>query len=198
MQAFATPDIRRKADFSDGKLGTLSYKLYAALIRGPDAAATTLNPEKGAIQKNDNMERIHGIDHMEPGAIAGACVLTIWGKSADKCLHAIGDHTGIDYKARFDEYLDLLTSGLRNKVPSILRVFSEWDHTLFPGSEASHGDPQRKQCRAKSDGYRRAMEAMKAEMKDGDGGEGGGDASSSKGGKKRARNAEEDGGRRWG
>ncbi|KAJ6570594.1 hypothetical protein DFH09DRAFT_1313194 [Mycena vulgaris] len=110
------------------------------------------------------MERIHGIDHTEPGAIAGACVLAIWGRSSDKCLYPSGDHANIDYKARFDGYLDLLTSGPREMALSIIRMFSEWDHILFPNAGASHASPQRKQRRGKSDGYQRARGAMKAEI----------------------------------
>ncbi|KAJ7509168.1 hypothetical protein B0H11DRAFT_2184391 [Mycena galericulata] len=103
-------------------------------MRGPTAAAKLLNPERDDhVPKTDNMERIHGIDHTEPGAIAGACVLAILGKSPDVCLHPPGDHTNIDYER------------LRKKSPSILSVFSEWDRVLFPDAEVGHGDPQKKQ-----------------------------------------------------
>jgi hypothetical protein len=141
-----------------------------------------LDPEADVhVPKTDNMELIHGIDHTEAGAIAGSCVLVrhtsmfpkalthldfqaIWGKSPDVHLNPRGDHTNIDYKARFDEYLDILTTGLRKKSPSILHVFAEWDRIVFPDAEASCVDPPNKQRRGKSDGYRRAMEAMAAEV----------------------------------
>ncbi|KAJ7719460.1 hypothetical protein B0H14DRAFT_3521296 [Mycena olivaceomarginata] len=139
--------------------------LYVALIRGPAAAAKMLDPKADVhIPKTDNMELIHEIDHTEAGAIAGSCVLAIWGKSPDVHLNARGDHTNIDYKARFDEYLDILTTGLRKKSPSILHVFAGWDRIVFPDAEASCVDPPNKQRRGKSDGYRRAMEAMAAEV----------------------------------
>ncbi|KAJ6529073.1 hypothetical protein DFH09DRAFT_1327491 [Mycena vulgaris] len=108
-------------------------------------------------------QRIHRIDHTEPGAIAAASVLAIWGKSADVCLQPRGDHMNIDYQSLFDEYLEILTTGVRKKSPSILRVLSEWDRIVFPNAEASYVDPQRKR-RGKSDGYHRAMEAMMKEQ----------------------------------
>ncbi|KAJ7836142.1 hypothetical protein B0H14DRAFT_3141849 [Mycena olivaceomarginata] len=79
----------------------------------------------------------------------------------DVQLKARGDTTNINYEARFEEYLDILLTGLRKKTPSILNVFSEWDRIIFPDAKASHFDPERKT--GKSDGYKRAMEAMRAE-----------------------------------
>ncbi|KAJ7145982.1 hypothetical protein C8R44DRAFT_595045, partial [Mycena epipterygia] len=111
-------------------LGPAPMRLFVALIRGPNAAVAMLKgeaEESSAIPKTDNMERIHQIDHSEPGTIAAASVLTIWGKSSDICLHAHGDHTNINYTRRFEEYLELLTTGLRKKSPRILHIFAEWD-----------------------------------------------------------------------
>ncbi|KAJ7643503.1 hypothetical protein DFH06DRAFT_1136924 [Mycena polygramma] len=48
-----------------------------------------------------------------------------WDKSEDAHLKKCGVTTNIDYTARLEEYLEILTTGLRKKVPSILRVFSE-------------------------------------------------------------------------
>jgi hypothetical protein len=80
----------------------------------------------------------------------------------DVQLKARGEMTNIDYEARFEEYLDILITGLRKKRPSILHVFSEWDCIIFPNTEASHIDSGSKQKkRGKSDGYRRAMVAMR-------------------------------------
>ncbi|KAJ7733084.1 hypothetical protein B0H14DRAFT_3517453 [Mycena olivaceomarginata] len=79
----------------------------------------------------------------------------------DVQLKARGDTTNINYEARFEEYLDILLTGLRKKTPSILNVFSEWDRIIFPDVKASHVDPERKT--GKSDGYKRSMEAMRAE-----------------------------------
>ncbi|KAJ7159617.1 hypothetical protein C8R46DRAFT_1224197 [Mycena filopes] len=90
------------------------------------------------------------------------CSYAIWGKSADVHLKSRGETTNIDYEARFDEYLEILTTGLRMKTPSILHVFSEWDSIVFPNAKASYVDPEHKK-NSKSEGYRRAMAAMKAE-----------------------------------
>jgi len=151
-------------------LSRVPMRLFVALIRGPSAAAAMLKSvEDAGLSQTDNMERIHGIDHSEPGAIAAACTLAIWGKSMDTQLKARGPTTNINYEALFEEYLDILTTGLRMKIPSILHVFSEWDRIIFPNAEASHVNPTRRN--GKSTGYHRAMEAMRAEQRD-DRGEG--------------------------
>ncbi|KAJ7485738.1 hypothetical protein FB451DRAFT_1392463 [Mycena latifolia] len=147
-------------------LNPVLMRLFVAIIRGTNAAISMLrNDSDGCsdIPKTDNMEHIHRIDHTEPGAIAAACVLAIWGKSTDVCLRARGDHTNIDYEHLFDEYLDILTTGLRKKSPSILHVFAEWDRIVFPHAETSHVDAEKQGSGRKSDGYQRAMEAMRAE-----------------------------------
>ncbi|KAJ7315125.1 hypothetical protein DFH08DRAFT_972163 [Mycena albidolilacea] len=147
-------------------LNPVLMRLYAALIRGPNAAVVMLSSGGGEIStipKTDNMERIHPIVRTEPGAIAASSVLAIWGKSMDVCLHPRGDHTNTDYAARFDEYLGILTAGLRNKSPSILHVFSEWDRILFPNAPAGDVDSEQGGGRGKSDGYQRATEAIQAE-----------------------------------
>lgn len=56
----------------------------------------------------------------------------IWALSADGELRSTGDRTAIDYVARFDEYLEILTAGLRENSESIENVFREWDRILFP------------------------------------------------------------------
>ncbi|KAJ7677290.1 hypothetical protein B0H17DRAFT_1207204 [Mycena rosella] len=124
-------------------LSPVLMRLFVALIRGANAAAAMLKDESDEsfiVPKTDNMERIHQIDHTEPGVIAASSVLAIWGKSADVCLQTRGDHTHIDYEQRSEEYLEILTTGLRKKSPSILRVFSEWDRVVFPNAETSHGE----------------------------------------------------------
>ncbi|KAJ7260088.1 hypothetical protein C8J57DRAFT_1514790 [Mycena rebaudengoi] len=63
----------------------------------------------------------------------------IWGKSSDVCLQARGDYTNIDYEALFKEYLDILLTGLRNNIPSILNVFAKWDRIVFPHSDVHAG-----------------------------------------------------------
>ncbi|KAJ7126478.1 hypothetical protein C8R43DRAFT_1135059 [Mycena crocata] len=149
-------------------LGPTPMRLFVALIRGVSGASAMLKNDDSdteiTIPRTDNMEHIHQIDHTEPGAIAASSVLVCdLGKSTDTCLRAQGDTTNIDYEGLFDEYLDILTTGLRNKTPSILHVFEEWDRIVFPNARASHVDPEKQHRRRKSSGYQRAMEAMRAE-----------------------------------
>ncbi|KAJ7305578.1 hypothetical protein DFH08DRAFT_825070 [Mycena albidolilacea] len=167
-------------------LNPVLMRLYAALIRGPNAAVVMLSSGGGdisTIPKTDNMERIHRIVRTEPGAIAASSVLVSWdpvhrgrdsnlisghlgqihGRLLASTFDPRGDHTNIDYAARFDEYLGILTAGLRNKSPSILHVFSEWDRILFPNAPAGDVDSEQGGGRGKSDGYQRAMEAIQAE-----------------------------------
>ncbi|KAK7041250.1 hypothetical protein R3P38DRAFT_3453557 [Favolaschia claudopus] len=143
-------------------LNPVLMRLFAAIVCGPNAAAAMREAEDNgtdiasiAVPVTDNMERIHQISCTEPGAIAAASVLAIWGKSTDIKLQARGDHTNIDYEGRFNEYLEILTTGLHKKSPSILHVFAEWDRQLR-GAGRNHG-------RKKSDGFSRAMEALAAE-----------------------------------
>ncbi|KAJ7023441.1 hypothetical protein C8F04DRAFT_970161, partial [Mycena alexandri] len=166
-----------KYDIHSCFLSPVPMRLFVALIRGPTAAMAMLKSVEGVTSNTDDMEHIHRIDHAEAGAIAASCTLAVWGKSVDVQLKARGDTTNIDYEARFDEYLEILTTGLRMKNPSILHVFAEWDRIVFPNAKASAVDPAHKK-EGKSEGLRRAMATMRAEVgqdeegnsADGDGG----------------------------
>lgn len=57
--------------------------------------------------------------------------------SSDELLQNVGTNTGINYESDFEEYLGLLTTGLRKKKKSILGVFREWDRQIFPNSDSS-------------------------------------------------------------
>jgi len=46
----------------------------------------------------------------------------------------VGANTGINYGKDFDEYLEILLTGLHKKKRSILNVFREWDRVIFPTS----------------------------------------------------------------
>ncbi|KAJ7262440.1 hypothetical protein C8J57DRAFT_1719362 [Mycena rebaudengoi] len=141
-------------------LNPVLMRLYVATIRGSNAVVAMLAGDSSGATGRDR--------------------LAIWGKSADVCLQSRGDHTNIDYQALFDEYLDILMTGLRKKSPSILHVFSEWDRIVFPNADAGHTDPTKKKRRGKTDGYHRAMEAMEEEAEPSENGgdrEGGGDSS---------------------
>ncbi|KAJ7822281.1 hypothetical protein B0H14DRAFT_2291001, partial [Mycena olivaceomarginata] len=112
-------------------------RLYVAIIRGPTSATAMLQQHRAGSDTTWNVSS--QFDHTEPGAIAGSAVLAIWALSADTCLRSRGDHTNIDYDALFDQYLEILTLGLREKSRSILNVFKEWDRIIFPNSEFSLG-----------------------------------------------------------
>ncbi|KAJ6489260.1 hypothetical protein C8R47DRAFT_1071622 [Mycena vitilis] len=71
------------------------------------------------------------------------------GKSEDADLKKRGVTTNIDYAARFEEHLEILTTGLRTK------------SGIESSSEASAVDPASRA--GKIDGFKRAMEAMRAE-----------------------------------
>jgi hypothetical protein len=60
-----------------------------------------------------------------------------WALSADDFLQSVGTNTGINYAKDFDEYLEILITGLRKKKRSILNVFREWDRVIFPDSDES-------------------------------------------------------------
>ncbi|KAJ7096049.1 hypothetical protein C8R44DRAFT_537405, partial [Mycena epipterygia] len=122
-------------------LNPVLMRLYAGLIRRPSVVTAMLKHQKSGrdgalvvLPKSDTMEHIFGLDHTEPGAIAGSTVLAVWTLSGDTALRDRGDKTNIDYDARFDEYLEILLVGLQDRSQSILKVFREWDHFLFPNS----------------------------------------------------------------
>ncbi|KAK6966946.1 hypothetical protein R3P38DRAFT_2476479, partial [Favolaschia claudopus] len=62
-----------------------------------------------------------------------------WALSTDTTLRSLGNSTNIDYEERFNQYLEILTRGLRQKKKSILHVFQEWDRNVFPNSEGGLG-----------------------------------------------------------
>ncbi|KAJ6452036.1 ribonuclease H-like domain-containing protein [Mycena vitilis] len=70
------------------------------------------------------------------------------------------DRTNIDYDALFDQYLEILTVGLREKSRAILNVFKTWDTTLFPNSERV-----KKYGSGGNGGNQRALDALRADEK---------------------------------
>ncbi|KAJ6453503.1 hypothetical protein C8R45DRAFT_945039 [Mycena sanguinolenta] len=176
--AYSTPDVPiLHAEWSGEYniktcfLGRSLMRLYVGLIRGPSAATLMLQNEKAraeggsdvviSIQRSENMECIYALDHIEPGAIAGSAVLATWALSADTFLRDQGDKTNINYDALFDQYLEILLEGLRDKSQSILNVFREWDCVIFPNSESGYGGKIRS---GPSDGgNQRALDELRAE-----------------------------------
>jgi len=48
----------------------------------------------------------------------------------------VGTNTGINYGKDFNEYLEILLTGLRKKKRSILNVFRQWNRVIFPNSDS--------------------------------------------------------------
>ncbi|KAJ7137150.1 hypothetical protein C8R44DRAFT_729060 [Mycena epipterygia] len=127
------------------------------------------------------MQRILAIDHTEPALLRVlqfwyVLGTVIWALSADGDLREKGDRTGINYNALYDQYLEILTTGLRDRSRSIVNVFSEWDRVIFPTSQSEHG--RQSSSSLKRGGNEKAMKALRAEKQaeaegddDGNGGE---------------------------
>jgi len=132
--------------------------------------------------KTDTMARKHGIRHTTPGAIAASAVLVCvpchsiyihdlqvsqsrWALSSDDFLQNVGTNTGINYGKDFEEYLEVLMTGLRKKKRSILNVFKEWDQVIFPNSDSSLVRQDRD---ASSSGLKTAMTMLEDDEVDDD------------------------------
>jgi len=132
--------------------------------------------------KTDTMARKHGIRHTTPGAIAASAVLVCvpchsiyihdlqvsqsrWALSSDDFLQNVGTNTGINYGKDFEEYLEVLMTGLRKKKRSILNVFKEWDRVIFPNSDSSLVRQDRD---ASSSGLKTAMTMLEDDEVDDD------------------------------
>ncbi|KAJ7601707.1 hypothetical protein DFH06DRAFT_1352165 [Mycena polygramma] len=165
-------DWKGEYDIDTCFLAPCLMRLYGALIRGATFATDMLELERKIqdgydgpkivlnVRGSETMERIFALDHTEPGAIAGSAVLAIWALSGDTELRDRGDRTNIDYDALFDQYLEILTVGLREKSRAILNVFKEWDTTLFPNSERV-----KKSGSGGNGGNQRALDALRADEK---------------------------------
>jgi hypothetical protein len=88
-----------------------------------------------------------------------------WALSSDDFLQSVGNNTGINYAQDFDEYLEILLTGLRKKKKSILNVFREWDRVVFPNSDSSMVGKDQETSR----GLKAAMEMLEADEVEEDG-----------------------------
>ncbi len=52
-------------------------------------------------------------------------------------FQSIGSNTGINYLSDYEEYLNLLNTGLRRKKKATLNIFKEWDRLVFPNTGTS-------------------------------------------------------------
>jgi hypothetical protein len=83
-----------------------------------------------------------------------------WTLSPDDFLQTVGTNTGINYANDFDEYLEILMTGLRKKKKSILNVFREWDRVIFPNSDSSLVGSRQNQANS---GLKTAMDMLEAD-----------------------------------
>jgi len=80
-------------------------------------------------------------------------------------FQSVGNNTGINYARDFDEYLSFLLSSLRRKKKSVLNLFREWDHVVFPNSESSLIG----QDTVNSSGFKTAMQMLDDDEVEGEG-----------------------------
>ncbi|KAF8952602.1 hypothetical protein BDZ97DRAFT_1877561 [Flammula alnicola] len=110
--------------------------LFIAIIRGPTAGkefmmGITSNP------RTETMASIHGLRNITPGAIATVAIFARWALSADEFLQPIGSTTGINYFSDYEEYINILQTGLHRKKKTIINIIKEWDHQVFPNTDTS-------------------------------------------------------------
>ncbi|KAJ7215382.1 hypothetical protein GGX14DRAFT_391819 [Mycena pura] len=78
-----------------------------------------------------------GIKHTTPGAIAAAAIWVIFLFSGDEIWGPIGDVTAINYRDRFNEYLDTILEGLRRRQRWARELFLYWDEHVFPANNGA-------------------------------------------------------------
>ena len=80
-------------------------------------------------------------------------------------FQSVGSSTGINYLADYEEYVNLLQTGLRRKKKATLNIFKEWDHQVFPNTGTSLvGGPQSQE----SAGMKKAMAFLDADESEGE------------------------------
>ena len=84
--------------------------------------------------------------------------------SCDESLQEVGSNTGINHFKDYEEYLNILESGLRRKKRDIMNVIKEWDERIFLNSDSSLADTKTKP--ADDAGLKRAMDLLDADSKE--------------------------------
>jgi len=127
------------------------------------------------------MAQIHGIRNITLGAIATVSILVRfwihvsehviefgfqarWALSSDVTLQSVGTSTGIHYFDDYEEYLNLLATGLRRKKKSVINIIREWDSRIFPNTDSSLVVVKVKSSEDK--GVKRAMDSLDADSDD--------------------------------
>lgn len=64
-------------------------------------------------------------------------VQTIWTLSSDTQLTERGDTTGINYRERYESYLEIIKKNLRLKTVAMRETIRIWDDEIFPGTVSS-------------------------------------------------------------
>ncbi|KIJ37929.1 hypothetical protein M422DRAFT_259549 [Sphaerobolus stellatus SS14] len=105
---------------------------YAALVLG---LSSVNNAESDPIYIWDsshcNMESKWSVRNITPGAIAASAVLARFAASTDAAFQPVGKTINIEYQHDFEYYLKYFHKGLRNKAPSVLDIFKQWDTVFY-------------------------------------------------------------------
>ncbi len=72
----------------------------------------------------------------------------------------MGSNTGINYFSDYEEYVNLLQTGLLRKKKTILNIFKEWDRLVFPNTGTSLVGGSQSQ---ESAGIKKAMALLEAD-----------------------------------
>ncbi|KAK7458054.1 hypothetical protein VKT23_009960 [Stygiomarasmius scandens] len=115
-----------------------TFHLFSVLIRGKNAPKGLMEG-KWSMPRTEIMQHKLNISYMTPGAIANSAVLARWAHSADRNLTAIGEATGINYKAEFEAYLQKILEGLHGKKRWAKDLFQYWDSIMFPDQPSRYG-----------------------------------------------------------
>ncbi len=83
-----------------------------------------------------------------------------WALSADELLQAVGSSTGINYFSDYEEYVNLLQTGLLRKKKTTLNIFRQWDLQVFPNTGTSLVGGSQSQ---ESAGMKKAMALLDAD-----------------------------------
>ncbi|KAG6908485.1 hypothetical protein DXG01_004488 [Tephrocybe rancida] len=110
--------------------------VFTALIRGL-VSGEKMKDKEFSHPTTSTMEAIHGITNTTPGDIATTATFAIWVLSGDPCLQRKGQRTKRNYMTLYNNFLQILMTGLRNKRQSIYDVINDWDRTIFLDTETS-------------------------------------------------------------
>ncbi|KAJ6548778.1 hypothetical protein B0H19DRAFT_1162016 [Mycena capillaripes] len=126
-----------KLDFNTVFRHPMLLKIFACIIRGC-ASADGVMDGTSRLPRANAMQRIFNITYTTPGAIASCAVWLIWLLSGDEDFLPTGDITAIDYRYRYNEYLEKILEGLRLRQKWAQDLFVFWDSHLFPSTNGSH------------------------------------------------------------